>query len=277
MPRKPAAPAPFAEPDPASARKAFNTFLPRLQALPSDAVASVNADLQDAAITALSVARFLATSEARSRFGHLSPRLFDPAHLADLEPLALTVQHIDVELRSVRATATEAKLPVALVDEAIGVKERMIELAAYVFKRDLKLSREVADIRTGTGYKDLASDLARLARIYVDHKNTVERDTVNYRAGDDKLARSLAQKILTELGEAQSKEEKKWVDLAARAFTLLRDEYDEVQAAGQFLYRHEEPEQKFPSLYTGNRSRHRRTAAAVKESSGASPAPGGKG
>jgi hypothetical protein len=245
-------------PDPAATGKAFKAVLPRLKALSPDAVLALNADLQDAAIVALSVAGFLAMPEAKTRFGHLSAKVFDAKNVEELEPTALAAYHISIELRSARATATEAKLPVDLVDAALELKERMLELASYVFKKDKKLSLEVADIRTGTGYKDLASDLSRLAKIYEDNKAIVSKDTVNYKSTDAKDARRLAQQILAELGRERSKDEATWVDLAARVWTVLRQAYDEVQAAGVFLYRHEEPEKKFPSLYVSSRGRPRK-------------------
>ena len=114
------------------------------------------------------------------------------------------------------------------------------------------LSKEVASIRAGTGYRDTASDLIRLARIYEDQKAKVETDPLNYRDTDAAEARALAHDILTELGKAQSAEEQRCVGDLTRAWTLLRDTYGEAQWAGQFLYRHEEPEAKFPSLYASS-------------------------
>ena len=56
-----------------------------------------------------------------------------------------------------------------------------------------------------------------------------------------------------------------------RAWTLLRDTYDEVQWAGQFLYRNEEPEEKFPSLYAGS------GGGRPKKAKEPAPAPTGEG
>ena len=185
--------------------------------------------------------------------------------------IALTVSHAYVELQSARAQATEAKLPVALVDAATEVKERMLECTEYLFNRHAVLSREIASIRLGFGYRDLASDPIRLAKVYEDKKTTVEKDPLNYRANDAAEARTRAQEILTTLGEAQSAEEKSCVASLTRAWTLLREAYYEVQAAGFFLYRHEEPEEKFSSLYASASN------GRPKKAKEPTPAPAGDG
>jgi hypothetical protein len=253
MSKKPAPESPKNNPpDPAAAKKAYETMSPRMAALAKEDLALLNIDGQAAAIIALSVSRFLAEPEPRARFALLDAKTFDPAHLGDLGTIALAVSHAYVELQSARAQTTEAKLPVALVDKATKVKERMLECAEYLFKRHEKLSKEVASIRADSGYRDTASDLLRLAKIYEDKKSTVEKDPLNYRDTDAADARTHAQEILTELGNAQSAEEQRCVAAMTRAWTLLRDTYAEVQSAGQFLYRHEEPEEKFPSLYASS-------------------------
>jgi hypothetical protein len=264
--------------DPAAAKKAYEAMTPRMNALAKDDLALLNIDAQEAAIIALSVSRFLAEPEPSARFALLDAKLFDPAHLGDLATIALTVSHAYVELQSARAQTTEAKLPVALVDAATEVKERMLECAEYLFKRHTVLSREVASIRVGAGYRDLASDLIRLAKVYEDNKATVEKDPLNYRSTDAAEARTYAQKVLTSLGEAQSAEEKRCVAALTRAWTLLRGTYDEVQAAGSFIYRHEEPEDKFPSLYAssgGGRSKKAKEPAPPPAGDGVVPG-GGK-
>lgn len=258
-------------PDPAAAKKAYDAMLPRMSALAKDSLATLNVDAQESAIIALSVARFLAEAEPAARFALLPAKAFDPAHLADLPTIGLAVSHAYVALQSARAQTTEAKLPVQLVHDASTLKDRMLECAEYLFKRHAVLSREVASIRFGSGYRDLASDLVRLAKVYEDHKTTVEKDPLNYRATDAAEARTRAQEILTELGNAQSAEERQCAAALTRAWTLLRATYDEVQAAGQFLYRHEEPEAKFPSLYASS------GAGRPKKAKEPAPTPAGSG
>jgi hypothetical protein len=262
--------------DPAAAKNAFVAMSARRDALTKDSLISVTLDVQEATILALSVSRFLADPEPCARFALLNAKLFDPAHVADLEPAALAASHAYVELQSARAQSTEAKLPVSLVEKSSEVKERMLECAEYLFKRHKKLAKEVASIRIGRGHRDRASDLLRLAKIYEDEKSTVEKDPLNYRADDAAKARSYAQEILTELGNAQSAEEQRCTANLARAWTLLRAAYDEVRTAGQFLYRREEPEEKFPSLYGSSGGGRPKKAQEPPPAAPAAPAGGGK-
>jgi hypothetical protein len=274
---KKAAPAPSTPTthDPAAAKNAFVAMSARRDALTKDSLIAVTLDVQEATIIALSVSRFLAEPEPRARFALLNAKVFEPAHVADLEPAALAASHAYVELQSARAQSTEAKLPVSLVEKSGEVKDRMLECAEYLFKRH-KLAKEVASIRLGSGHRDRASDLLRLATIYEAEKSTVEKDPLNYRADDAEKARSYAQEILTELGNAQSAEEQRCTADLARAWTLLRGAYDEVRTAGQFLYRREEPERKFPSLYASAGGGRPKKAQEPPPAAPAAPAGGGK-
>lgn len=246
-------PTPPVHVDAEAAQAAFHAVLPRIEALSEDAIVQVTVDLQDVAIKVLAVAAFLAEKEPTARFGLLHPEVFNPQHLADLKPFALAAAHAYDMLQSARAQSTEAKLPVQLADNAGKVKARMLKCADYHFEDDPVLGKEIQDIRIGTGYRDLASDLNRLAKLYDDQKAAIEHDKKHYRPGDAAEAKKLAATILRELGNAQSAEEQKWTGFNARVWTLLRTAYDEVQWAGQFLYRAASPEEKFPSLFAGGR------------------------
>jgi hypothetical protein len=240
--------------DPKEAEGAYQALLPRMQAASKETLTAINVDLQEAAITALSVARFIGKDEPKARFALLPAKAFDHAHAADLRPLALGCFHAQALLRSARTQTTEAKLPVELVDAATEVKTRMIKVCKYHFEGKKKLMDEVDDIVKGTGYKDLSNDLVRLAKLYEDNPDEVEHDKRNYRAGDAAEARRLAAKILDELGAQQSAQEKAAVEAATRVWALLRKSYLEVQAAGLFLWRHEDGEAKFPSLHASSGS-----------------------
>ena len=110
----------------------------------------------------------------------------------------------------------------------------MMRVVAYYFSDDDKLGPEIADIRSGTGHQDLASDLVRLADladIYEAQSDVVKHDTKHYRATDARDARTNAHTILEALSATQNAEYKKWLDLSARAWTLLAAHYAETGAA----------------------------------------------
>lgn len=243
--------------DPEAARRAYITVLPRVEVMKADEHAALSVDVQDAVILAWGVANFVAQPEVRARFALLPLELFDITHLDDLPTLTLAAYHGYVELQAIRSGVSLAKLSASLVTEAGEVRTRMLELCEYVFRRNEEVNREVTSIRTGTGYKDLALDLARLARIYDAYPELVVRETINYRATDAADARRLSQSILNELSQNQGLDERRQLAIVTGIWTLLLRCYDEVQAAGYFVYRHEDPDSKFRSLYTrsGRRSR----------------------
>lgn len=243
--------------DPEAARKAHDATVPRAEALSADERAPITADVQDSAIVALGVARFVAQPEVRARFELLQAELFDIAHLDDLPTLALAVHHGHVELQIARAGGSTAMLSADLVGEAGEVRTRMLDLCDYVFRRDLVISTEVSSIRSGAGYKDLAVDLVRLAKIYEAQAETVARDTVNYRSTDAGDARRLSQAILHQLSQSQNADERYRLAVLTGIWTLLLRCYGEVQAAGTFLFRNEDAASKFRSLFTrrGRRAR----------------------
>ena len=115
----------------------------------------------------------------------------------------------------------------------------MLKVVTYLFDDHPRLGLEIADIILGTGYRDLASDLIRLAKIYLSERATVEKDPKHYRADDEAEAFKDADEIIVHLGKARSTAERAWVDIVARSWTLLVQSYGEVMAAGTWLLRNE--------------------------------------
>ena len=260
-----------ASPDPKAAEKAFDAAQPRLLALSPSGLLSQNVGYEKVAVAAAAVGRFVKQKDAHERFASLPKKHFDMAVVEDLEPLALAMWHVAVELKSANAGKSEAKLPPALVEQSYSLRNRMMALAVYHYGDDPKEKDEIDDIKLGTGYEDLASDLQRLSKLYRRHLAYVKADAKNYRAGDEILAGTLAQSILQELGEAKNREQRQWIDLAARAWTLLAKTYEEVAAAGRWLWRNEGGDDMFPSLYAVGRSA--RSASSKSETTAIPIAP----
>lgn len=251
--------------DPEAAKNAYEAALPRARALqPADYLIN-RTDVQQAAIIALAVAQHIATPDVRARFDLLPASVFDHTHLDDLPQLALATYHGFAELTSARVGSTEAKLPADLVEGADQVKKRMLDLCEYAFGSDPVLSLEVASIRAGTGYKDKALDLTRLAELYDEHELVLSQDVFKYRATDKDDARRYAQAIVLALGQTQNAGVLAQRDIVTALWTLLSTCYDEVRAAGRFLYRHENGDAMFPSL-------HQRTRRTRTDDSGSEPA-----
>jgi hypothetical protein len=243
--------------DEAAAKAAFDKLLPRLAQLPKDGLQVPNTSVDGAAIVALRIGRGLTAPAMRERFELLPKKLFAMADLDDLEPAALAAWYASTRLLSANAQGTEAKLPVSLVNEATARRARMLKVCDYNFEPDSVLGREIADIRIGTGYRDLAQDLMRLAKIYRDEKRRLENDKVHYRTEDVAGAEEAAHRILEELAAARGTEQAQWSGRVQRAWTLLVKLYNEVTFTAQWLKRHEGGEGEFPSLVTAGRAARR--------------------
>ena len=125
-----------------------------------------------------------------------------------------------------------------MVGEAQELKARMQKLLEYHLGDRPLLARELADIRLGTGYSDLATDLQRYARLSDDHHEEVASDQKLFHKGDAKRARELSGQIVVALKSAMG-DKASVTDLRNRAWTLLSRDHAEVVATGAFLFRHE--------------------------------------
>jgi hypothetical protein len=156
------------------------------------------------------------------------------------------------------ATASEVKVSARLVQRATQRRTRMLKCASYYFDDHPTLGPELVDIVAGTGYRDLASDLTRLGKIYEDQKEVLSKDTRHYVAADAKGATKDAHAILEELSAGRTGDERRWSEVVARAWTLLSESYGEVAAAVGWLERDGDGAADFPPLVTvGRRSRRR--------------------
>jgi hypothetical protein len=263
--------------DPQAAEKAFHAVKQRLLGLDPEKLAARSVDLEKAAVAAAAVGRWVKEKEVRARFASLPKKYFDQAHVDDLEKIALAAWHAAVSLRSASAGKSDAKLPVSLVQKATSIKQRMLPLCEYHFGDDPVDGPEVADIKLGAGYGDLASDLLRLAKLYKKHRARVKTDAKYYVAGDEAEAGRTAHAILRELGEAKNQDQKAWTDLTLRAWTLLEEVYNEVAAAGAWLYRFEDAATRFTSIYTAGRSAPAKARKPPKGDQGKGGAEGGAG
>lgn len=97
----------------------------------------------------------------------------------------------------------------------------------------------------------------RLADLYEAHATALAADGVHYRAEDPVTARKLGHGIFQVLGDGRQSDQSYWAKYQARAWTFLLATYDEVAAAGRWLFRHENGDARFPSLYTIGRQPRR--------------------
>ena len=250
---------------------AFHKLTPRLLDIPDKDLAVVNVDVGATALAALGVAAHVTSTDLHPRFAHLAGPEFSLDHVDELEEVAWCAYYTSIEADKFRASSAgdTRTLPADLVRRATDVEGRMQKCCEYHFDDDPVLGPELARLRPGTSYRDLADDLLGYSAIYVSHLAVVEKDTRNYRPTDAAAAVSIAQEILVQLGLATSPEARVALDNLARAWTLLRTVYGEVRAAGLFLERADvAASERYPSLVGVTRAA---PAAAVKPATPATP------
>jgi hypothetical protein len=237
-----------------TAEQAYRGLESRFQAIPKEKLAVVNVDMQVAAVFALGVSEIVQAPEVRPRFAKLAKALdFDDRHVADLPQIALAAWYARHRFMMMAATRSAVQVPEAIVEEATALRARMLRLLEYWMMDDPAVLAELAAIRQGTGYQDLANDLIALGSLYGRFGETLAQDKKLYQPGDAASAARLAGTILHNLGLAATAEQNEWAAMQPRAWTLLLDTYEEVRRAARFLLGREMGESRFPSLVLASR------------------------
>jgi hypothetical protein len=163
-----------------------------------------------------------------------------------LRQLAHALFFLDQRARSFVAIRPAKRLDRDLLAKALAVRDRMLRVLAYHAHDEPLMQAEIASIKTGTGYMDIASDLARVAVHYTTHRERLERERVQYDPADENLARGIANEILKALAIP---EDRTILDLRARAYTMTARVYTRLKEAGDFIFANEAAElEHFPPL-----------------------------
>ena len=218
--------------------------------------------MTDVAILALKIASDIQAN--RRRFGNIAKGELDPATVALVEPAAWALWFAALAFRDASATSSDAMVPVDLVTSATSLRATMLKVLGHQFDETTPTGQVLADIRSGTGHADLASDLTRLAQLYVKHAKVLTNDKRYYQAGDAAKARALSTQILEALGLDRGTGP---ADDMYAAFTVLSTAYADVQSAASFLFRNENGEERYPSLFSV------RADPSPRKSGGDTPAP----
>jgi hypothetical protein len=254
---KPIKPARSLSPQPSVAEQAFASLEPELEAFGGTLVQRALVDVQVASAVAHSVALRDHEPERRSLFQRLAD--------ADLYAIALPQRVVQLALATWftrqrqlgrLALTSAASVPPDTLRDAQLTRRRMLKVLDHWFDDDAEIMAEVAAIRAGAGYQDLANDLEALADVYQRKqiKAVIRKDAKHYLADDVDTARSLARSIFEGLGLGSQSDAKRWGVLCQRAWTLLLADYEEHRVAGAFLFRKlEDVGETYPSLFTAAR------------------------
>ena len=200
----------------------------------------------------------LADKALLARFLALPKTEWNPQTLTDLPLAAQAGLAAATELGAATARIDSARLPEELVVQAVSCKARMLRVLDYLLGEDEVTARELAAIRQGTGYLDLAQDLAQLAKLYVTERAQLQKDRHLYQQSDETLAAALSQRVFSEL---RREEPTALRERLSQAIGLLLHMYSEVAATAHWLLRHkpDEASRNFPSLITATRRPARKT------------------
>ena len=148
-------------------------------------------------------------------------------------------EHQECECGLARSGDTNARVSVALVQQGMETSGRMQRCLGYNLEGDAEVQRQLAAIRLGTGYADLANDLAELSVLYGTREGALRGDGRNYRASDTAGSKELADKIREEIAQGQRAVTKKAAQKWAKAYAALDASHNEIIDAGRYLDRRE--------------------------------------
>jgi hypothetical protein len=240
---------------PEKARQAFEDMRQHLDA--QTELREVKTGFDRAVIFAASTGRMVMQPAVLTRFSTLPAAEFDLQHVLRLESASLAAWYVSLMLRSASVTAG-VKIPESVIEQGTELKQVMLRVLEYNLGHDADVSTALADISRGTGYVDMASDLVRLATLYQAHAEDLVTDVRHYRANDAEIAGRIAQAVHQVLGDGRDPSARHWSHYMPRAWSFLVTTYEEVSAAGRWLFRHEGGEELFPSLYSVGRQRRSR-------------------
>lgn len=257
----------------------FKKLKKRLMAIPPAELKPVSVDCQVSCAIALGVVQQAQAEPLRSRFKNLSKSgEFNDACVDELPTAARAAWYARHRFLLDEATKSEAKISIALLDQATALKSKMLRCAEYHLSAHPTEGPVISAIRVGSGYHDLANDLVALSELYKRKKSELSHDKRNYSPQDAELAKSLAHQLLEELAQGHADQPGDWGEMQKRAWHYLYRTYNEVARGGRFLLGEEEGAEKFPSLITASRAPRGSTSSkndGDNENEGPSSASGG--
>lgn len=263
--------------NPTAGKKAFDAIADDINAVQAAERVTTKIDVEAATYAALGVVGFVTSKDVRPRFARLPKEEFNQADVDQLQTTCFAMLYVLVEARAAGALEDEVRIPAALVAEASEVETRMQALCEYQFADDPEIAPELARLRPGTGHRDLANDLIGYARVYELRADAVKADSKHYRADDVSRAEALSGAMIQQLAAGMTPKARAAYDRYARTWALLNKRYNEVRAAGLWLYRGDvRLLERFPSLFAASRSIGTKAKrAASKEAGERAPEDGG--
>ena len=111
----------------------------------------------------------------------------------------------------------------------------MIRVISYRLASNAAVMALLADILSGIGYHDRASDLTRISGIFSDHEAELAKDDLHYRPTDREHALDLAARIREEIEQAGASAAAAVKDQRDAVWTLASRAYAEVRRGAAFM------------------------------------------
>lgn len=249
-------------PDLPGAKEALERLRPKLLAIPVSELRPWRFDAPTTVSKALKIAH--AFAEDRPRFeATFKVAAFQPADFEDLELRAKALWQADVDWR--QRVEKEKELP-KLLAAAGPLKRKLFRAADYLWGEDDEAGLIIAEIRSGTGYLDLADDLMALANLFDARWGEVAGRTL-VEEEDLGEARAIATAIAAAYGgNPHDPDAESLRDLRTRAFHYLYTGVEEVRAAAAYVHRNDPVRlADYPSLFAWRRRRKSAPSAPPQE------------
>ena len=230
----------------------------RLEAMSAAALDPPAVNPRTAAVAALMVANFASDEAVRKRFAPLiGAKLFDGNALEDLPVAARFVLRILPKLGP-ELDQRDTFPMVSLLAQVKALKEDLLRTVGRYLEDIDDAHGRIVTIRLGEGSADDVYNLRMLADLWRDYAETLHTEAgAAYRPEAEREARELATHLELALLGPLSEEDDEWRSYLHRALAMLVPLYDEVCRAGRFLFHHEKPEARFPTLASVARVRRR--------------------
>ena len=209
----------------------------------------------------LSVPRTLAAAirnwesygEDKPRFLRVfTPEGFDAPSLDDFPVRIGVLWHLNNCLSQI---IQSGELSPSLLEDAKSLHAKLARAALYLFEHDSILGKVVMDIRTGSGYLDIADDLSRYAMLFDQNFEEI-KDRCDINRIDIAAANHVSAKILTVLSKDKSAETFELRDLRNRAAEYLVRGTHQIRRAAKYVFGENRQDMyRYPSLYQRSRPR----------------------
>jgi hypothetical protein len=208
-----------------------------MAALKEEELLPVRVNISAAAVATLARVLDLRKTPMSARLAALPAAEFDAGCVLRVEQASRVCLDLTTQIRTSQAVPSEARVDASVITEGTQRKTRMLRVLKHYFEEHPIHGPEIADIRLGSGYADLASDLKRLAVLYKNPEvlALVSKDPAFYDPKDAPRARALAQAIHEQLEAARSSEEQRLSRELARAWTLLGGAWEQLRRGIAFL------------------------------------------